>query len=152
MSVCILFLPLCGNFVCRSGFRDASLHLLYECPCRWYAGLWRNVDRQSGAVPIVEHEWGHLVESCSALLMANSIAGSLSSQSSCVASTLFLSMSSKTLFTLSVCLSVCGWYAVDKVCFVPSDWHSALVNALINCGPLSETVFWGTPWSFHTFS
>jgi hypothetical protein len=55
----ILLLPLRSNFVCRSGFRDASLPLLNESRCRWNAGLWCNAHRQPGAVTIIEHEWGY---------------------------------------------------------------------------------------------
>ena len=33
---------------------------------------------------------------------------------------------------------------------IPSMRYSSRVNSAMNCGPRSETTFWGMPWSFQT--
>ena len=52
---------------------------------------------------------------------------------------------------LSVCPSVCGWYAVDNQGWIPNLLQMSFITCNVNCGPLSDTIPVGSPWCFHTW-
>ena len=80
-----------------------------------------------------------------ALFTANSQHGSLTSQSSWMGDTKCLNMSSKVRLDLSVCPSVCGWYAVLKSCSTPSNAQTNEEKAEVKIDPRSETIPLGSP-------
>ena len=56
-------------------------------------------------------------------------------------------MSSRVCIVLSVCPSVCGWYAVLKSSWVPIASCNFCQNLDVNWVPLSDTMDTGTPCS-----
>ena len=70
------------------------------------------------------------------LLPANSARKRKSSQSSWRYAMYAHRCCSTTVFTLSVCLSVCGWKAVESHASIFSDEHRCFQKREVNCGPL----------------
>src|ERR1700722_3084917 len=59
---------------------------------------------------------------------------------------------STSWFTLSVCPSVCGWYAVERFPCVPTSLYKSFMNCVANWGPLSLITFLGILYLLHTWS
>ncbi len=59
---------------------------------------------------------------------------------------------SNTWFTRSVCPSVWGWYADDRLVFTCKILNMDCQNLDVNCVPRSDIISSGSPWYLYTFS
>ena len=83
------------------------------------------------------------------LFTANSANANYSGQSFCLWSTKNQRYCSNFWFICSVCLSVCGWKAINSFISISNILFSSLVNCTANCGPLFNVTLSGNLYNFY---